>query len=143
MAQRNPQQIAAKWARNLGAATQTIKDGVLAVTQNPAEKAAQRESAYVAGVQRAVASGKWQRGLRKVTLQSWQDSMIQKGLPRIMDGANRAQQKFMDFMVRWLQYLDGLKPILAQMPRGDLQQNIQRMIRTVEYAANYRAAAGG
>ena len=77
---KNPADIARKWSRNLAASTDAMRQGVMAVTVNPAEKAIARQDAYIQGVQRAVATGSYARGLRKVTLQSWQDSMVKKGL---------------------------------------------------------------
>ena len=138
MAQKNPADVAAKWARNLGGSTDSIRRGVQAVTQNPAERAIARSDAYLAGVQRAIAEGRYARGLRRTTLQSWQDSMINKGLPRVASGANAAMPKMEAFLNAFLPYMSGLQAKLANMPRGDLQTNIARMVATVEYAAAFK-----
>lgn len=135
---KNPSDIAAKWARNLGAATQSIQAGVQAVTVNPAQSALAQVNAYVQGVQAAVNSGKYQRGLQRVTLQSWQNAMLTKGLNRIAAGASAAQPKMEAFMTKFMPYLQGLQSQLAATPRGDLQTNIQRAVTAMQYIANFK-----
>lgn len=140
MAMKNPTLVAQKWARNLSGSTDSIKAGVQAVTTNPAEKAIAAKDRYVQGVQRAAADGKYERGLRKVTLQSWQEAMLGKGLQRIAGGASAGQSKMAAFLEKWLPYQEQLRQKLQSMPRGDLQQNISRMIAAVEHNANFRMA---
>lgn len=135
---KNASDVARKWASRLGASSEQIRQGVQGVTQNPAERAAARADAYQAGVMRAVADGRYQRGLRRVTLQSWQDSMLNKGLPRIASGATAAVPKMEAFMSKWLPHEEALKAKLASMPRGDLQTNIARMVAAVEHNASFQ-----
>lgn len=134
----SPTDMAAKWARNLGQAGTAIQAGVNAVTVSPMQKAAQRQDAYLAGVQRAVTSGKYSAGLNKVSLQQWQQAVIQKGLPRIAAGAAAGQQKMADFLGKWMPYMGQLQSKLASMPRGDLQTNIQRAITAIEHNAAFK-----
>jgi hypothetical protein len=133
----DPATVAAKWARNLSAAGDSIRAGVAAVNVAPTQKAAARVDAYVQGVARAAQSGKFQRGLNRVSLQSWQDSMVNKGLPRVASGATAAKDKVTAFLQKWLPYQDQLKSKLASMPRGDLQTNIQRAITAMEHNAAF------
>lgn len=135
---KNAQDVANKWAQRLGAATDSIRQGVQGVTVNPAQKAAARADAYAAGVAQAVADGRYQRGLQKVSLASWQEAMITKGIPRVAAGANAGKQKMADFMQKWLPHQAALQSKLAAMPRGDLQTNIQRMIMAVEHNASFQ-----
>ena len=135
---RSAADVAKKWSQRLGASGEAIRQGVQGVTVNPAERAAARQDAYIAGVQRAVNEGRYQRGLRKVTLQSWQEAMINKGLPRVAAGASQAQPKMQQFMEKWLPHEEALKQKLQSMPRGDLQQNIARMVAAVEHNAAFR-----
>lgn len=137
MAMQDPTTVAAKWSRNLAASTASITAGVNAVTVNPAQTAASQSAAYLAGVQNAVTSGKWQRGLARTTLQSWQQSMITKGIPRIASGASAAQPKVQAFMSKWLPYQQGLQAKLAATPRGDLSTNIQRAVTAMQYNAAF------
>ena len=138
MAMKSPSDVAKKWSKNLSASTESIRQGVQATTSNPAEKAIAAQDRYVAGVQRAVSNGDYRRGLQKVTLQSWQEAMITKGLPRVASGATAAVPKMQQFMESWLPYQEQLKTKLQSLPRGDLQQNIQRMLAAVDHNANFK-----
>lgn len=135
---RDPASVAQKWQRNLSQSTQGIRDGVMSVTVSPTQQAAASVDRMVAGIQRAAAEGKIQRGLQRVSLQQWQDAMTNKGLPRIASGAAAAVPKMQSFMSQWLPHMDALKNRLASMPRGDLSQNIARMVAAVEHAASFR-----
>lgn len=131
-------EVAKKWASRLGGATEQIRSGVQAVTVNPAERALARQDAYVQGVTRAVQEGKYARGLRRSTLEGWRESMLTKGLSRIASGATAAVPKMEAFLSRWLPHQEALRSKLASMPRGDLGQNIARMVAAVEHNAQFR-----
>lgn len=121
---KTPQQVAQKWATNLGSATQAIKDGVNAVTESPTAKAAANPQAFLNGVQNAVNSGKWATKLQAVSLPAWQAAMITKGVPRVATGATAAIPKMQNAMTQLLPYIQNVVSSLP--PRGDKQQNIAR-----------------
>lgn len=135
---KSPQQVADKWARNLGASTQSITQGVQSVTVSPTSKAADRAAAYIAGINRAVQDGKFQAGLRRITLEDWKQSMLSKGVARIASGATAAVPKFAQFMGEFLPHLEAGQRILESMPRGDMPQNVQRAVRMMEHNATFR-----
>lgn len=135
---KNPQTVAEKWARNLGGSTTSIREGVQAVTESPMAKAAARVDAYVAGIQRAVAEGKYQDGLRRVSLDEWKTALLEKGLPRISTGAQAAVGKFADFMGDFLPHVEAGQRALESQPRGDLNQNIQRAVFMMQHNARFR-----
>lgn len=132
------QQIAEKWARNLGASGQSMTDGINGVSVNPAEKAIAQIPAMVAGVQNAQANGKIEAGLRRVSLQSWKDAMIKKGVPRISGGATAAQPKMASFMQQLLPHIEGGKNMLAGMPRGSPSANDARMMAWTNYMRQFK-----
>lgn len=134
----NAQLAADKWARNLSAAGEAIKAGVQAVTVAPTEKAAQRADAYAAGVARSVADGKYQAGLRKVTLADWQNKVLRVGLPRLAAGAAENKSKVQSFLTEFLPYVEAGQRMLESMPRGDLQTNIQRAVAMMNHNAQFR-----
>jgi hypothetical protein len=132
-------EIAKKWQRNLASATESIRAGVQAVTVSPTELAARRQDAYAAGVQRSVTSGRYAAGCRRVTTQDWQRSVIEKGLPRIAAGASASIPKMQAHMDEFLPFLEEGQRKLEAMPRGDLQQNIQRAVAMMEHNAQFRS----
>lgn len=117
-----PDQIAQKWATNLGAAGPSIQAGVQAVTVAPGQAAARQKSVWVQNV--TAAQDKWASNVASVSLPEWQQAMIQKGAPRIASGATAAQPKFTAFMTKLLPYINSAKASLP--PRGNLEQNLAR-----------------
>lgn len=130
-----PDQIAAKWANNLGAATQTIQASVNAVTVAPGVAAARNKQGYINGVQQS--ADKWAARVAAVPLQSWRDSMINKGIPRISQGATQAQPAFGVFMAKLLPYQNNL--VASLPPRGTLDQNIARAGAMIRGMAAFQA----
>ncbi len=132
-----PAQISEKWAKNLGAATASIRSGVEGVTVAPTEKAAAALPLLLANLQRAIESGKMERALRAVSLQDWQRAMIDKGISRIRDGAVRAEPKFAQFMAQLLPHIERVQSEVNRTPRGSLEDNIERMVKNVRGMAEF------
>lgn len=135
---KDPAEVARNWAQNLGRSTDKIRQGVARVQEAPTLAAARRQDAYVEGVQRAAQEGKWRRGLQKVTLADWQQSMLEKGLTRIAGGAQAAQGKMQEFMAEFLPYEEQLKQKIAAMPKGTLEDSKARAIAAIEHNAAFR-----
>jgi len=122
-----PQQAAQNWARGMANSTDRIRQGVNAVTTNPAQKAIAAIPRMVDGIQRAAADGRIQRGLSRVTLESWREDFLAKGMPRIAAGSQAAIPKMESFMSEFLPFVDNVvKAVNSEMPRGDLETNLQR-----------------
>lgn len=134
MPTRNPADVAARWAQNLSGATSKIQAGVEAVTVAPGQAAARQKGAYVQGV--TASQDKWATNVAAVSAQSWKDSTINKGLPRIASGAQAAQGKFANFMVKLLPYIDsGVQSLPA---RGSLDANIARSTAWIRYMSQFK-----
>lgn len=136
--QKDPNQVAQKWVRNLGSAQQSMKDGVMGVTTAPTQLAAQKSAQYAQGVQDAVNSGKWQAGLRRVDLPAWQQAYITKGLPRVASGAQQAQGKMAAFQQQWLPAAAAISAQIAQMPSGGEQNAIARSAAAISAAMKFK-----
>lgn len=138
MAMLNPQAVSDKWARNLGAAGEAIKAGVQAVSVAPTDKAAAAADRYAAGVARAVTDGKYQAGLRRVSLEDWKQATLRKGLNRIAAGATEGKSKMTAFLSDFIPHLEAGQRMLDSMPRGDLQTNIQRAVSMMQHNAQFK-----
>lgn len=89
----SPQEIAAKWSRNLVNNKATIRAGIEGVTEAPTARAAAAVDKYAAGCQRAVQDGSFVAGCQRVTLQTWKDLTINKGLNNLDAGVRAAEPK--------------------------------------------------
>jgi hypothetical protein len=136
MAKITPQEAAEKWATNLGNATASIQRGIERVTEAPGPKAARRRELYVRKVQES--SGKWAQRVGSVDLGTWQAAAINKGIPRIADGASKSQGKMADFMGELLPHVDSGRAKIDSMPKGSLADSKARAAAWIDHMAQFR-----
>jgi len=135
--------VANKWSTNLSNATPQMQKGVMGVTTAPTALAAANPQAYLAGVQQAVNSGKWAAKLNAVSLGTWQQQYVTKGIPRVQQAASTDKPKVQAAFTPLLNYVYNARDqINSTMPRGTLQQNLQRMMAMATAMAQYSSAGG-
>lgn len=140
MAIGTPQEIARKWAQNLGGSTESIRRGVERVTESPTAKAATPEATqkYLQGVQEAVASGRRAAGLNGVSVQDWKNLMLTKGLGRIGSGASAAMPRMERFLAQFLPQVEGWKREIDSMPNGTKEDRRARMNRWFDLVSQFK-----
>ena len=129
-------QAAKNWQNGMANSSAKMTAGINAVTEAPSTAAIAAIPRMVAGIQQAAASGKIQAGLARVSLQMWQQAMIQKGVTRVAAGATAAQPKVQAFMTAFLPFLQ--QGVASLPPRGDTQQNIQRAVAMMNYNHGFK-----
>lgn len=127
-----------KWKRNLTGASQTIKDGVSSTTKNPMALAAAQKAKWVAGVQRAADEGTWEAGLRSVSVESWKNSVLTKGIQRMAAGVEGATDKQMAFFSQLLPYTARVSAEIQAMPKGTLEDGIARAEAAIRKMHDFR-----
>lgn len=127
MARVTPDQYYDKLSRRLKSATADIEAGVNSVEEAPTKLAAEKADKWVNGIMEARASGRWERGLLKVTLEEWKTKMKSKGIPRIATGIDGAKAKVVDFAKQLLPFEDNLMAEIERMPDVTLEDSINRM----------------
>ena len=120
------EQFVTKHATNLKASVPYIRTGVERLTVSPTETAIAHAADYVAGVEEAVRDGRWQAGLRRVSLQDWRDKMINIGLPRIAGGIDANRAKMTSFATALLAQEANLMTTIERMPSLTLEDSIAR-----------------
>ena len=138
-----PQEGAQKWAQRLTAAVEDIRRGVQKVTDSPTQKAAEKRDKWIAELQRAAQEGRWEAGLRSVSLEEWKNAMMSKGLARIPDGARAAQGKYAQVAESLYRYIEDGQRRIQAMPDTTLEQRIQRMVEFIRYMSQYKKPAAG
>lgn len=135
-----PTDATAKWVTNLSGSTERIKAGVARVTTAPGQKAAAQSQKWL---QRVTASqDKWRTRVGSVSLQSWQASMTDVGIPRVAQGAQAKQDKYTAFANEFFPHLQQGVARIDAMPSTTLEDNINRAVAMIRHNANFRRGTG-
>jgi len=124
----DPTRWAAKWRRNMEASTNDIRDGVNAVTEAPTKKAAARVGTMKARFIAAVDSGKVAAGLNAVGLEDWRRDMLEKGLPRISEGAAKGEEKTQKAAAALAPQIQRIRDEIDAMPNATEADRKARML---------------
>lgn len=138
MAKLTPDEFVDKHARRLKGATEDIRRGVERVTESPTAKAAAKKDKMKANLVAALDSGKWERGLKRVTLEDWKGKMIDKGVGRIAAGIDAAAPKVRAFASELLPHIDKVQAEIKSMPDVSLEDNINRMTTFIRGMAKFK-----
>jgi hypothetical protein len=125
-----------KWLSNLSSSTDRMKSGVLAVTVAPGQKAAAQRTKWLQRVTQA--ADKWAARTGSVTLQDWQNSMVNVGIPRVAQGAQQKQGKMQSFLTDFLPYLQQGVSQIDNMPKVTIEDSIARATAMIRHNANYK-----
>lgn len=131
-----PQAATAKWVANISAATDRMTTGAQSVQTAPGQLAAAAADKWLARV--TASKAKFAANVGAVSLQSWQNSYINIGVPRVAQGANAKQGKMLNFMNQWLPYLQTGVATIDKMPSVTLQDGIARATAMIQYNAKFK-----
>lgn len=131
-------ELAKRWRERIAGSSQKAIAGVDRVDVSPTEKAAAKADKYQAGVIDAVTSGRYQSGLRKVSLQDWKAAMKTKGIPRMAQGAQMAEAKFANFMGQFMPQVRQIQAEVNSMPDGSFEERTQKMVANAQALHNLK-----
>lgn len=117
-----------KWGQRLNASGQFIQSGVNGVQTAPGVAAAAAQDRMLTNLTQAVTSGIWARNVSGVSLQAWKDAMVNKGIPRISQGVTAAQKNKTQVITQLLSAVDSASAAARAIPKGSIDQNIQRAV---------------
>lgn len=137
MAKLTPSEYREKHARRLKGATTDIQRGVERVTDSPMEKAAAKQDKMREGIVKAIDTGKWARGLKRVSLEDWKNKMVNVGVGRIAAGIDAAADKVEAFAAELLPHIDSGRDKIKRMPDVTLDDSINRMVEFTRHMANF------
>lgn len=140
MSQLDATAIAEKWRRNVVAGIPSYKAGIEAVTISPMERAAAAKDLYVKGVTEAAESGKWEAGLRSVSLETWKSRATGAGAERIARGVADAMPKMQNFLSQLIPYTQKVSQVCRSMPKGTLEDSIARATEAIRMMKEFRAS---
>lgn len=120
------------------ASVEDVRRGIDRVTESPMLKAAAKKDKMLANLTASVNDGRWEAGLKRVTLDQWKTKTRDVGVGRIAAGIQAAADKVVAFAEELLPHIDAGKAKLANMPDITLEDNIARMTTFVRHMANMK-----
>ena len=138
MAKLTAAQFQEKHARRLKAATEDVRAGIDRVTENPCEKAAAKKDKMLTNLTRSVQDGKWEAGLKRVSLEDWKKKARDIGVNRISAGIDGAKAKVVMFAEQLLPHIDRGTEKIKVMPDVTLDDNINRMTTFIRHMATMK-----
>ena len=138
MSKLTPEEFQDKHARRLKGSIEDMRQGIERVTESPTAKAAAKKDKMKQNLVASIDSGKWEAGLKRVTLDEWKTKMIDKGLNRVASGIDGAKDKVIAFAGEFLPHLDKIQEELKKMPDLTLEDSITRMTHQVRRAAEFK-----
>ena len=133
------QQASSNWQGASGRATADWQAGIQSTQKDQAGLAVAAGSRYIAGVQDAYASGRWQAGLQRRGTAYWKSQSQKKsanysaGYAAGADNYAAAAQKVMAAIAQGVANLP---------PRGDINQNLQRSASLATYLHGLKGSLG-
>lgn len=127
MAKVSPNEYVDKWLRRTKGATEDYRRGVEKVTEAPGQAAARAQEAMLANLTRSITDGTWARRVAQVSLNEWKEKAIQKGAGRIAAGVDAAATKQLAMAQELLAAVDSVAEEVRRMPKGSLEDGINRM----------------
>lgn len=118
--------ISTKWNTRMKQSVSDIQKGIDSITENPAEKAIAAKDKMLQGITAAVNDGRWEAGLRKVSLADWKTKTKQKVGERLAGGVDGAMTKRREFDQWLVGTLNNVLPEIAAMPKMTIQDSINR-----------------
>lgn len=119
-------EIAEKWRRRAEASAPDYQKGVERVSESPTEKAAMKKEKFRTNLMKAIDEGKWEKGLKSVSLSEWKDSVAKKGVPNYATGVRASESKMESFMSELIPHQETLQSKVNAMPDITLDDNIAR-----------------
>lgn len=138
MAKLSATEFQEKHARRLKASVEDVRKGIDRVTENPCEKAAAKKDKMLANLTRAVNDGKYEAGLKRVSLDEWKRKARDIGVNRIAAGIDGAKEKVVAFAEVLLPHIDRGQEKIKAMPDVTLDDNINRMTSFIRHMSEFK-----
>ena len=131
-----PEEIAAKQASRLKGSLDAVRQGVERVTVAPGKAAAAQSAKWQQAMSSQDTLNKWKTNVGNVTLEQWQDAMLNKGVGRISAGIDASIPKMVEYYQRAIPHINRGQAELERMPKLTLEDSIQRATYWIRHMAN-------
>lgn len=128
-------EYADKLIRNMTNAVQDWERGIQNVAVSPTALAAAKSDKWLSRIQQS--KEKYERGLKRITKEMWQEVTLNKGRDRIASGVEAARSKIEAFANDFLPFQETVRKEVANMPDTTMEQNIARAVAMMKGTAKY------
>jgi len=139
-AQKQAATVTTKWVQNLGASGPSMQNGANAVQTAPGQLAAAAAPKMLQKVTAAIQSGKYAARVSSVTLGDWKQAYIQKGIPRVAQGAQQAAPKMQAFLQEFLPVAAAVSAQVDSMPKITIEDSVARSAAAIRAFAAWGAS---
>jgi hypothetical protein len=115
-----------------------ITKGIDAVTESPMEKAISQKDKMLTNLTAAVNDGRWEKGLKSVTLSDWKANTKAKVSSSLSTGVDAAMPKRQKFDTWLVQTLNGVLPTVAAMPKMTMSDSLARVSAVMNHMHDNR-----
>lgn len=133
-----PTEGADKLKRGISSHGTDYQAGINKVSVNPAEQAAANEDKWFASLSDAYTNKRFSKGLGRVTLAGWKAAVMDGGVSRYTQSADKAAKNYAAFAQQFYPFLQSVQDQISAMPNRSLQDNIQRMIANVNMIHEFK-----
>jgi len=130
-------QIADKFKRNMVGAAKSIEDGVRGTTKSQTGNAIKQQDVMVANYNKAIADGKYRKGLEDAGDQKWADNLIKKGIPKIAQGIELNMPHIERQFEKVAHIGAQAKDAVDGMPKGGMSNALARVQRNMEMISDF------
>lgn len=131
-------EIAEKWRRHAEGAVADYTKGIDKVTESPTEKASRKQDKMRTNLLKAIDEGKWAKGLKAVSLESWKESAKVKGSANYGTGVRASEGKMAEFMSEVLPHIESGQSIIKTMPDITLEDSKARAVAWIDHMAKFK-----
>lgn len=128
---KSPDKWLAKQLSRVRVAGGDFKDGVDAVTVNPAEKALAANAKRIAKLQASIANKTWEKKMARVTLDDWKKKASTIGADRFISGVEANVDKIESFIRAFQPKLESLTSSVKAMPETTEAERDARVLAMI------------
>lgn len=105
-----------KWQRNTAGATETFKQAIMGLNENPMQLAAQQAQKALNNYQESINSGRWAKRLQDVPFEQWKQVTSTVGAQRLASGVQKGLPKMQKHLQEWAPTYEQAKQAARAIP---------------------------
>lgn len=138
MAKLTAKEFAEKHNRRTKAALEDMRRGISNVTEAPTLKAAAKADKMKSRLVESIDSGKWQDGLKRVTLEQWKEKALNVGVNRVSAGLDANKAKVESFAEALIPHIESGQSIMKNLPDLTIEDSINKASEWIRHMSKFK-----